>query len=63
LSTYLAAAIAIYTYIVKGISALHFYRDLDVQYKTAFALARKLRESLLDDKPVRLDDDVEVGAV
>ena len=41
------AAIAIYTNAVKGISALQMGRDLDVQYKTAFVLTHKIRESLM----------------
>jgi transposase-like protein len=40
------AAIAIFTNAVKGISALQLGRDLDVQYKTAFVLAHKLREAI-----------------
>jgi hypothetical protein len=44
LRTYLAA-IAIFANEVKGKSALALSRDLDVQYKTAFVLAHKLRES------------------
>lgn len=40
-------AIAIFTNAVKGISALQLSRDLDVQYKTAFVLAHKIRESLM----------------
>ena len=59
LRTYLAA-IAIYTNAVKGISALQMSRDLDVQYKTAFVLAHKLRESLMDDQPALLDGEVEI---
>ena len=31
---------------IKGISACSLSRDLNVQYKTAFALAHKIRESL-----------------
>ena len=49
------AAIAIYTNAVKGISALQLGRDLGVQYKTAFVLAHKIRESLIehrDDAPL-----------
>ena len=42
----LLAAIAIFVNAVKGISALQLGRDLDVQYKTAFVLAHKLREAL-----------------
>jgi transposase-like protein len=40
------AAIAIFVNAVKGISALQLGRDLDVQYKTAFVMAHKLREAL-----------------
>ena len=42
---YLAAS-AIFVNAVKGISALQLGRDLDVQYKTAFVLAHKLRETI-----------------
>ena len=38
------AAIAIFVNAVKGVSALQLGRDLDVQYKTAFVMAHKLRE-------------------
>ena len=61
LRTYLAA-VAIYTNAVKGISAMQLMRDLDVQYKTAFVLAHKLRESLMDAQPAILDDEVEIDA-
>lgn len=44
------AAIAIYTNAVKGISALQLSRDLGVQYKTAFVLAHKIRESLMEHR-------------
>ena len=40
-------AVAIYTNAVKGLSALQMCRDLGVQYKTAFVLMHKLRESLM----------------
>ena len=40
------AATAIFVNAVKGISALQLGRDLDVQYKTAFVLAYKLREAI-----------------
>src|ERR1700676_131579 len=40
------AAIAIFVNEVKGKSALALSRDLDVQYKTAFVLAHKLREAM-----------------
>lgn len=61
LNTYLAA-IAIYTNAVKGISALQLSRDLNIQYKTAFVLAHKLRESLMDYQPALLDGEVEIDA-
>ncbi|MGZ8250377.1 MAG: IS1595 family transposase [Methylomagnum sp.] len=51
LKTYIAA-IAISTNAVKGISALQMARDLDVQYKTAFVLAHKIRESLMEQRDV-----------
>ena len=38
-------AIAIFCNGAKGISALQLARDLDVQYRTAFVLAHKLREA------------------
>src|SRR5579859_658841 len=40
------AAIAIFTNGAKGVSALQLSRDLNVQYKTAFVMAHKLREVL-----------------
>lgn len=40
------AAIAIFVNAVKGVSALQLGRDLDVQYKTSFVLAHKLREAI-----------------
>src|SRR6267143_254462 len=43
-------AIAIFVNGVKGYSALQLSRDLDVQYKTAFVLAHKIREALADEK-------------
>lgn len=44
------AAIAIFVNAVKGISALQLGRDLDVQYKTAFVMAHKLREAIGADR-------------
>ena len=38
-------AAALFVNAVKGVSALQQGRDLDVQHKTAFVLARKLREA------------------
>jgi len=43
-------AVALYTNAVKGLSALQLSRDLDVQYKTAFVLMHKLRQSLMDQR-------------
>ena len=54
------AAIAIYSNAAKGISALQLSRDLDVQYKTAFVLAHKLRESLVDSHDEKLSGEVEM---
>lgn len=39
-------AIAIFVNGAKGYAALHLSRDLNVQYKTAYVLAHKLREAL-----------------
>jgi transposase-like protein len=46
--TYLAA-IVIFCNEVKGKSALALSRDLDVQYKTAFVLAHKMREAMASE--------------
>ncbi len=43
------AAIAIFVNEVKGKSALALSRDLNVQYKTAFVLAHKLREAMASE--------------
>ena len=48
LQTYLAAVV-IFCNEVKGKSALALSRDLDVQYKTAFVLAHKIREALASE--------------
>jgi len=53
-------AIAIFVNAVKGISALQLGRDLDVQYKTAFVLAHKLREAMYAEQAETLSGDVEV---
>jgi transposase-like protein len=42
-------AIAIFVNGAKGHSALQLSRDLDVQYKTAFVLAHKLREAMASE--------------
>lgn len=44
--TDLLAAICLFTNCSKGMSSIQFSRDLDVQYKTAWVLAHKLREAL-----------------
>ncbi|MGD2133377.1 MAG: IS1595 family transposase [Maricaulaceae bacterium] len=55
------AAIAIFVNGAKGVSALQLSRDLDVQYKTAFVLAHKLREAMAaEQQDVRLSGTVEV---
>lgn len=58
LKVYLAA-IAIFTNAVKGISSLQLSRDLGVQYKTAFVLAHKIRESLMEQRELeKLDGEI-----
>jgi transposase-like protein len=47
-------AIILFVNAVKGISALQLSRDLGVQYKTAFVLAHKLRESLMNNRDTSL---------
>jgi transposase-like protein len=44
------AAIAIFVNGAKGHAALHLSRDLDVQYKTAFVLAHKMREAMASEQ-------------
>jgi len=61
LRTYLAA-IALYTNAAKGMSALQMSRDLDCQYKSAWVLVHKIRESLMDSDIEDLDGEVEVDA-
>ena len=58
------AAIAIFTNGAKGISALQLSRDLDVQYKTAFVMAHKLREAMAaGDKGATVSGEVEVDGM
>jgi transposase-like protein len=58
------AAIAIYANAVKGISALQLARDLGVQYKTAFVLAHKIRESLVEQRELeKLDGEIHMDGV
>src|SRR5205807_7493684 len=47
------AAIAIFANGAKGHSALQLSRDLNVQYKTAFVMAHKLREAMGNEGKVR----------
>ena len=55
------AAIAIFINAVKGISALQLGRDLDVQYKTAFVMAHKIREAIGADRNlINLSGTVEI---
>jgi len=57
------AAIAIFVNGAKGYSALQLSRDLDVQYKTAFVLAHKLREVLgKEQEAAKLKGDVEIDS-
>ena len=59
--TDLCAGIAIFVNAVKGLSALQLSRDLQVQYKTAFVLAHKLREALASETAgMTLDGEVEM---
>jgi transposase-like protein len=59
--TDLLAAICLFVNGSKGMSAVQFSRDLDVQYKTAFVLAHKLREALTAEIEAETPDgDVEI---
>ena len=53
-------AIALFSNCAKGMSALQLSRDLNVQYKTAWVLAHKLRESLVDNHDEKLSGEVEM---
>ena len=53
-------AVALYTNTAKGFSALQLSRDLDVQYKTAFVMMHKIRESLMDAEATKLGGEVEI---
>ena len=57
----LLAALCIVANAAKGISALQLARDLNVQHKTAFVLAHKIREALAaETKHASLFGDVEI---
>lgn len=59
--TDLLAAICLFVNGSKGMSAVQFSRDLDVQYKTAFVLCHKLREALAaETAEVSLSGEVEI---
>ncbi|GGC23839.1 hypothetical protein GCM10011371_09390 [Novosphingobium marinum] len=59
--TDLLAAIVIFVNGAKGVSALQMSRDLDVQYKTAFVLAHKLREAMqAEQATAKLDGIIEI---
>ncbi len=59
--TDLLAAICLFVNGAKGMSAVQFSRDLDVQYKTAFVLAHKLREALAaETRNATLSGEVEI---
>ena len=58
------AAIAIFANGAKGMSALQLSRDLDVQYKTAFVMAHKLREAMAaEDKGAKVSGEVEIDGM
>jgi len=60
----LLAAIAIFVNGAKGHSALQLSRDLDCQYKTAFVLAHKLRETMgAADKGTKVSCHVEIDGM
>src|SRR3954467_1599234 len=57
-------AIALFCNEVKGKSMLALCRELDVQYKTAFVLAHKLREAMASaTRALRIGGDGRVGEI
>ncbi len=57
----LLGAICLFVNASKGLSAVQFSRDLDVQYKTAFILMHKLREAMAHETAeARLAGEVEI---
>jgi transposase-like protein len=57
----LMAAICLFINGAKGMSAVQFSRDMDVQYKTAFVLCHKLREAMASEVAGHsLDGEVEI---
>ena len=60
----LLLAIVIFTNATKSLSALQLSRDIDVQYKTAWVLAHKIRESLMDyNSNIKFSGQVEIDGV
>jgi transposase-like protein len=58
------ATIAIFANGAKGMSALQLSRDLNVQYKTAYVMAHKLREAMAaEDKNATVSGAVEVDGM
>jgi hypothetical protein len=59
--TDLMAAICLVVNASKGLSAVQLSRDLDVQYKTAWVLAHKIREAISAEvKDMTLTGEVEM---
>ena len=57
----LLAGICLFTNGAKGMSAVQFSRDMDVQYKTAFVLCHKIREAMSAEVANHtLDGEVEI---
>lgn len=57
-------AIALFTNAVKSLSALQLSRDLNCQYKTAWVIIHKIRESLVDNNSnIQLDGICEMDGV
>ena len=58
------SAIAIFANGAKGHSALQLSRDLDVQYKTAFVMAHKIREAMAsEDAGAKVSGEVEIDGM
>ena len=50
--TDLLAAICVFVSNAKGMSAVQFSRTIDVQYKTAWVMAHKLREAMASESTI-----------
>jgi transposase-like protein len=55
-------AVALMVHAKKGMSALQLKRDLGVAYKTAWYLAHRIRESMMDSAPEMFEGTVEADA-